>query len=98
PRAGAADKRAGAPPFCGVNLAQPPFEPYTEAIAAHGALVFSPNPTNLRTGYEDAAFFRKYPKLVWSAGTSRQLAARIFATAVCSRVTPFPVSFSGMPQ
>jgi hypothetical protein len=66
-------------------------EPYLDQMASKGVINFG------SYNGRDAAFFQKYPKLIWGYGPSVEQQARQFTTYICQKVVHNPVSVSGNP-
>lgn len=65
--------------------------PYIEQMARRGVLNFGSQEERSQ------ALFQRYPKLIWGYLPSIEQHVRQFATYVCKKVVPYPVSF-GNPQ
>jgi len=63
-------------------------EEYIREAARNGVMTF-------RSRTRQGSFYREYPGLIWSYGGSLEIQARLFGDYVCSKVVPYPVSFSG---
>lgn len=62
---------------------------YLQAMAKFGVLNFG------TFGSRPESFFRQFPKLVWGYMPSIEQQAQSYASHVCEKVVPHPVSFSG---
>ncbi|HEX9765953.1 MAG TPA: hypothetical protein VGA36_04260, partial [Nitriliruptorales bacterium] len=79
-------------PFAVVSMASEGNEErFLETLAARGVLNFG-----ARMG-RPQSFFRQYPKLVWGYMPSIEVQAEQFASYVCTKVVPHPVSFTDDP-
>ena len=75
-------------PFAVQTYADNP-DPYIEVMARRGVMNFG--------SFENkpAAFFARFPKLIWSYLPSIEQAAEMYASWVCTQIVNRPVSFSG---
>lgn len=62
---------------------------YLETMARRGVMNFGADQS------QDESFYRRFPKLVWGYQPSLQILARQYSSYVCTKVVPYPVSFSG---
>ena len=88
-RADAADNYAKLKPFATISYARENADDYLDSMAKRGVLNFA--------SYvgRPASLFAGYPKLIWGYLPSIEVQARQFSSYVCSKVLPYPVSFSG---
>jgi hypothetical protein len=95
-RADAVDNLAHVHPFAVVNSVDRNNDAYTEIMARHGVLTFGSGaaPSGPALGVP-AAYFRQFPRLIWSFRPSLDQLAHSYASFVCRRVVGRPVTFSG---
>ncbi|HVF75858.1 MAG TPA: hypothetical protein VM938_12480 [Acidimicrobiales bacterium] len=91
-KADAADNYSKVKPFAVLSYGVENNDAYLESMARKGVLNFG-----AFVG-RPAAFFAKYPKLVWGFYPSLEQQARMFTTYVCKKAVDRPVSFSGNPE
>ena len=88
-RADAADNYARIKPFAVLSQARSNQDSYLEAMSQRGVMNFG------SIAGRPASFFQKYPKLIWGYYPSIEKQVEQYATYVCQKIVPFPVSFSG---
>ncbi len=76
-------------PFAVLNYARENADAYLETMARRGVLNFG--------SYlgRSESFFNQYPRMIWGYYPSLEQQARQYASFVCQKVVPHPVSFSG---
>ena len=91
-RADAADNYNRIKPFAVISTANSHDDAYLETMAKRGVLNF-----DSALG-RDAAFFQKFPKLIWGYYPTQEISVKQYVSYICKKVGPDrPVSFSGNP-
>jgi hypothetical protein len=90
-RADAAENFAKVKPFAVISTAESFQDDYLEVMTRRGVLNFG------SFAARDQGFFQQYAPLVWSYLPSLQKQAEVFASYLCTKVAPHPVSFSRNP-
>jgi len=86
-------------PFAVVSYPERYAKEYATALARSGVVNFMGRDIynyEGRAGYTED-LYRQFPGLIWSFDPSINQRAELFSSYVCSKVVPFPVSFSGNP-
>ena len=90
-KADAADNFDHVHPFAVLSFAGTNPDDYLQSMAKRGVLNFGSFVAR------DESFFNSFPKLIWGFNPALEISASLYADYVCTKVVPFPVSFSGNP-